>query len=367
MSPNKGNEIAPRRFGLRCTATDRSCAAHALRLLRSTSRITIEFGSMQKTHDPVHPDRVAGGLIGLLVGDALGVPYEFHRPENLPPLDQIEFAPPPGFRRAHFGVPPGTWSDDGAQALVLLDSLLACDGLDLNHFAAGLIRWMFQGFCAVNGSVFDIGSQTGTAISRLNQGIPADRSGPAKERDNGNGSLMRVLPLVLWHAGPEEELIRLAARQSLPTHGHPRSQAICAFYCLWARAMLEDSDTPWETASAQLRANTPSNSFPSAEVDRVLDPANAERARGTGYVLDTLWSARAALDGTSTYEDCVKHAIAFGHDTDTTAAVAGGIAGLKYGLLGIPERWRAELRGESIYRPLLNALLLRRFPSPPES
>ena len=81
---------------------------------------------------------VEAGLIGLLVGDALGVPYEFHRPDGLPPRDRIEMDPPPGFRRAHAGVPPGTWSDDGAQALVLLDSLLANDGLDLAHFADGL-------------------------------------------------------------------------------------------------------------------------------------------------------------------------------------------------------------------------------------
>ena len=292
--------------------------------------------------------------MGLLVGDALGVPYEFHLPEDLPPSHQIEMAPPPEFRRAHLGVPPGTWSDDGAQALVLLDSLLANQGLDLEHFAHGLTRWLHQGFFAVNNLVFDVGVQTDSAIKRLMLGIPADQSGPSEEWRNGNGSLMRVLPLVLWHQGPDEELACLAARQGLPTHGHPRSQVVCAMYCLWGRGILDGRASPWEGAADSLRELI--NYFPPAEVELVLDPENRERAQGTGYVLDCLWSARRAVEETTNYQDCVRRAIAFGHDTDTTAAVAGGIAGLMYGQDAIPERWRRALLGQDAVRPLLRLL-----------
>jgi len=308
---------------------------------------------------PDRTERITGGLLGLLIGDALGVPYEFTHPRDLPPPDQIEMVPPAGFKRAHVGVPPGTWSDDGAQALVLLESLQRCGGLDLEDFAHGLTRWLHQGFCAVNGMVFDLGAQTSTAINRLMAGCPAERAGPAEEDRNGNGSLMRVLPLVLWHAGPDEELAHLAARQSLPTHGHARAQVCCAMYCLWARAVLEDHETPWDAAEATLRRLTAEGQFPADEVARVLDPANAVAARGTGYVLDTLWSARLAFEEADSYEACVKRAIAFGHDTDTTAAVAGGIAGLRYGVDGIPQRWRDALRGEGIYRDLLEAVSAR--------
>jgi ADP-ribosylglycohydrolase len=299
-------------------------------------------------------DRLEGGLIGLLVGDALGVPYEFHPPEALPPPALIEMTPPAGFQRAHVGVPPGTWSDDGAQALVLLDSLLANDGLDLEHFGQGLTRWLHQGFWAVNNSVFDIGIQTSTAINRLIQGVPADRSGPSEESRNGNGSLMRVLPLVLWHQGPDDELAYLAARQSLPTHGHPRSQVSCALYCLWARRVLEGNGSPWDSAADTLR--TLGAVFPVEEINLVLDEGNRERCGGSGYVLDCLWSARVAVESTRSYEDCVRRAILFGHDTDTTAAVAGGIAGLMYGLDGIPSRWRMALRGQEQLPTLLTAL-----------
>ena len=302
-------------------------------------------------------DRLAGGLIGLLVGDALGVPYEFHKPSALPPTESIEFRPPPGFARSHAGVPPGTWSDDGAHALILLDSLLQRQSLDLQHFAGGLQRWLYSGFCAVNGSVFDIGIQTSTAINRLKAHVPPERSGPDGEHQNGNGSLMRVLPLVLWHKGSDEELVVLAMRQSLPTHGHVRAQLACAMYCLWARAILKEFAEPWLDAEARLCNLASRLGLPDMELERVLDPGNAQAAYGSGYVLDTLWSAKSAVENARSYQDCVRSAIALGHDTDTTAAVAGGIAGLKYGFGGIPDRWRSGLRGEAIYRPLLDALL----------
>ncbi len=303
-----------------------------------------------------HPTAIAGGLTGLLVGDALGVPYEFHAPHDLPTPDQIEFTPPPRFRRSHQGVPPGTWSDDGAQALILLDSLLERGHLDLLHFSAGLRRWLFEGFYAVNRSVFDIGAQTSTALNGLGMGIPPETSGPADESQNGNGSLMRVLPLALWHTGSDRDLIQLAAKQSLPTHGHPRAQIACAVYCLWARGALEGAADPWHEAVGRFAA-CGADLFPASQIALVLDPANAQQPLGTGYVVSTLWSAKAAIESTDNYEDCVRRAIAFGHDTDTTAAVAGGIAGLLYGVDGIPERWRTALRGCELYQPLLDRLV----------
>src|SRR3954471_2433749 len=102
-------------------------------------------------------ERLAGGIYGLLVGDALGVPYEFNRPEALPPLAELEMDPPPGFRRSHRGTPPGTWSDDGAHALCLLASLLEQDRLDVDDLGRRLVAWHEEGYLAVEGKVFDIG------------------------------------------------------------------------------------------------------------------------------------------------------------------------------------------------------------------
>ncbi|MFL5446323.1 MAG: ADP-ribosylglycohydrolase family protein, partial [Myxococcales bacterium] len=106
------------------------------------------------THD--RRDRMEGGILGLLVGDALGVPYEFHGPTEIPASDDIEMDPPPDFRRSHAGTPPGTWSDDGAQALALLASLLERGRLDLDDFAARLLAWFERGEYAVDDRVFDV-------------------------------------------------------------------------------------------------------------------------------------------------------------------------------------------------------------------
>src|SRR4051794_18563420 len=116
--------------------------------------------------------RIEGGLVGLLVGDALGVPYEFHRADQLPPAAELEFVPPPGFRRAHSRVLPGTWSDDGAQALCLAASLLYRDRLDPEDLARRLANWFLHGYLAVDDDVFDVGVQTSRAIIAFLDGTP---------------------------------------------------------------------------------------------------------------------------------------------------------------------------------------------------
>ena len=311
------------------------------------------------TPDDLH-ERVAGGLWGLLIGDALGVPYEFHRPSDLPPQHAIDFQPPPGFARAHRGVSPGTWSDDGAQALCLLASLLAKGELDLDDFSRRLVNWADWGYLAVDGNVFDIGVQTAQAIDSLRDGESPATAGPRGEFDNGNGALMRVLPLALWHRGSDAELIALAARQSMPTHGHARSWVACAMYCLWARAELSQRENSWSEAANVLRELGPDADLPSEEIELVLSSTQRDKVRGSGYVVDTLWSARMAVEETDTYEDAVRRAIALGNDTDTTAAVAGGIAGIRYGLGGISQSWRRQLRGQELLAPLLEELTSRK-------
>src|SRR6185503_14435053 len=202
---------------------------------------------------PALKEKIEGRLVGLLVGDALGVPYEFHKRDQIPSLAEIEFDPPEGFRRSHGDVLPGTWSDDGAHALILLASLLQCAKLDLDDLGRRLINWYEHGYKAVDAHVFDVGVQTATAINRLQSGVPAHQAGLRDEHANGNGSLMRVLPLALWHKGTIEELVADAQEQSVITHGHLRSQVCCALYCLWARYTMEELNDPWREAVTSLR------------------------------------------------------------------------------------------------------------------
>lgn len=294
----------------------------------------------------------------MLVGDALGVPYEFHAAADIPPPDQIEYAPPPGFRRAHHGVPPGTWSDDGAQALCLLASLLDCDRFDADDFARRIVGWYERGELAVDSVVFDVGVTTGRAIRALLAGTPALLAGPSDNYDNGNGSLMRALPLALWSRGTDAELLQDACAQSRVTHGHLRSQVCCALYCLWARRVMAGHPAAWEDAVRVFRELCAGAPSMLDELEQAVRPDDPPEGKGSGYVVDCLRSARLVL-GRPGYEEVVRAAIRLGNDTDTTACVAGGIAGLREGVGAIPERWRQGLRGRELYEPLLARLLTR--------
>lgn len=305
-----------------------------------------------------YEDSVCGGILGHLIGDALGVPYEFTDPKikPLPSYDQIEFEPPAGFDRAHKGVKPGTWSDDGSQMLCLLESLLANKGkFYFSDLEGRLIHWLYDNYMAVDGEVFDCGMQTMVALSqakRLHKPVIDPRSVDG-EASNGNGSLMRVLPLGLLEI-PDDDLIHWSMQQSKVTHGHIRSQMCCAFYALWAKNAIHmiNVDDAWEWAARCLKLKYPKGTLASLEIEAILD---YDRHEGKGYAVDCLHSARYANKQLS-YEAVVREAILLGHDTDTTAAVAGGIAGIRFGVEGIPKRWRDQLRGKEILDPVMERL-----------
>ncbi len=310
--------------------------------------------------------QIEGGLWGLLVGDALGVPYEFHAAATLPARQEIEMTPPAGFPRSYDHVPSGTWSDDGAQALCLAASLAGHPELDLTDFARRLLEWLTHGYMAVDGKVFDVGIQTAAALRRLARGVPPTRSGLHGERNNGNGSLMRSLPLALLHRGDESALVALAHAQSAVTHAHPRAQACCALYCLWARHEIHRHPAPWDAAVGSLRAIYQPGSRHRQELERNILAAPA--ASGSGYVVDSLHSARHACRA-ATFREVIQEAVALGNDTDTTACIAGGIAGIRHGKPGIPATWLEGLQGRGTLLEVLaqiRASLPERGEHPPD-
>jgi ADP-ribosyl-[dinitrogen reductase] hydrolase len=311
--------------------------------------------------NPTKRERIEGGIWGLVVGDALGVPWEFHSPDEIPAEDEIEYAPPPGYDRAHGRVPPATWSDDGAQALCLLETLLEKGELDVDDLAQRFIRWHTQGYMTPDGRMFDVGKQTAEALYAIQGGKPVLEAAPGGEFSNGNGSLMRCLPLALWHRGSSTELVELAHLQSRVTHPHPRSQICCALYCLWAKRELAGDQTAWSSAVTDLRRvyRQSGQRDMSDELERRVEPDQPPGGKGSGYVVDCLYSARLACKMGDTFEQVVRQAIRLGKDTDTTACVAGGIAGVRFGVRGIPERWRNRLRGQYLLRPLVARLVKR--------
>ena len=290
-------------------------------------------------------DRLVGGVWGHLVGDALGVPYEFRSPGA---VGQVRW----GEVGTH-SQPAGTWSDDGGLMLALLDSLLE-RGFDLDDQGRRGLAWRY-GSQYKPGELFDVGNTTSRALGRIRAGVKAAEAGGITQSDNGNGSLMRILPVALV-GGPlgDRELIDRAMRASAVTHGHPCSKVVCALYVLVAARLLDGVEPTAALDAAK------------AALESALDdPGREELARvcghrdrtGSGYVVDTFWSAWDAFAGADDYQQCVTRAIEYGNDTDTTAAVAGGLAGLHWGIHGIPAKWVEVMRGQEIVNALLAKLL----------
>lgn len=299
--------------------------------------------------------RIEASLFAALLGDALGVPYEFTAAVNLPARENLEMQVPRGFHRSHSGTPEGTWSDDGAQILVLLDNLRANsdEPLDLHEFCKDLLAWRNLGRYTPDERVYDIGLQTAKALDALSAGAhPLNVMAPV-ERENGNGSLMRVLP-VAFLQGTDAHKVRQARLQSIPTHPHLRSQLCCALYVLWVSELLKGASVVKAKAKGldTLRALLQE---PEEHAEFALISEVPFGLKGSGYVYDSLWSAWTAFEQSTDIKSCLQLAVAYGNDTDTTACIAGGLAGAYYGRAAIPSEWLRMLRGKPfVFESLAN-------------
>lgn len=317
---------------------------------------------------PLTDSQYLGGLYGLLIGDAIGVPYQYKSATKIPTANDIDLRPPLNFQRTLPHVPAGTWSDEGAQALCLLASLRYCGKLDLNDFARRLINWQHVGYMAVDFENFDISAQTAKMLNQryqqLKQGIDLNRyflqdSAINDSHIHSSDSLMRVLPLVLWHQGNADlqELVILAHQQSWLTHPHPKAQAACALYGLWAQLIIEHHDyqSAWLQAVEHLNSIYTSLGLTQhlQELNHYLWPDNCSATpTGRGGVTDHLRSAYWAQQFES-YEATIKAVIGLGGETGSRGCIAGGIAGLRVGIEGIPPSWQHGLRGKNTLYPFL--------------
>jgi ADP-ribosylglycohydrolase len=296
--------------------------------------------------------RIRGGLLGVVVGDALGLPVQFR---DRIYVRSLGIGGMTGY--GTFNLPPGSWSDDSSLTLCLAESL--CEvGYDLDDIGRRFVMWYRNGYWTPYGFSYDIGNATKEAMNNLIREVPPARSGPAGEYDNGNGSLMRILPAALYFAaGDVPEMLDRVAEVSRITHGHLRSQLACCIYSLLARYLLEGFDQ--HDVYAKLCSEAPQvfgSSRWAGELrhfKRILDGKLAAvpegQIRSGGYVVDTLEAATWCLLHSDTFDEAVLMAVNLGDDTDTTGAVTGGLAGILCHASGIPREWIAGLaRSEEI-------------------
>jgi ADP-ribosyl-[dinitrogen reductase] hydrolase len=289
---------------------------------------------------------IKDALFGLAVGDALGVPVEFKSRETIrqnPVTEMIGYGT--------YDLPPGTSSDDSSLAFCLAEALT--EDFDLNVIGRNFVKWYDENFWTPHGRVFDIGNTTRQAIRNLSTGTRPDLAGGFDEDENGNGSLMRVLPLLFFLKDKEiNERFQITKQVSSITHGHIRSVICCFYYLEFARQLLnkENKFAIYQNLQSSIPEYLKTLSINLTEValfDRLLkakiSDLQDEQIRSSGYVIDTLEASIWCLLTTGNYKDAVLRAINLGQDTDTTGAVTGGLAGILYGIDGIPANWITQL------------------------
>lgn len=310
-------------------------------------------------------------LLGIAVGDALGVPVEF--------VDRAVLKSKPVTGMMEYGThrqPKGTWSDDSSLSFCLAESL-ASKGYELVDIAQKIIDWFHDGIWTAHGKVFDIGGQTRNAIDELTAILRYNDLEALKDRSNtneyanGNGGLMRILPLAFEALDlPMEEKFRVIKEVTALTHGHIRSVIANLIYILLAEYLMEgiDKDKAYLSVKTQIRDYFECFTIPKQEQQRFMrildfDIASFEETeiRSDGYVVHSLEAAIWSFLRNDNYETSVLTAVNLGGDTDTIAAITGGLAGITYGEGGIPKPWKEALVGRKKIEALGDRLFYRYY------
>lgn len=261
-----------------------------------------------------------GIVYGAAVGDALGVPYEFQRRDAFACKGMASGG-------AH-QMPRGTFSDDTSMLLATCDSIRECGCIDIGDMRDRYRKWLYEGSYTADGKVFDVGNATSAALS--------EGRGQTHERSNGNGSLMRIAPLACTDATDDE--IRAV---SAITYAHPLSMEACVSFVHILRSVMNRDDL--ECAIEENVPGDPRFAF----MKEIKDWSRGD-VRSSGFVIDTLGAALWCALNTDSYADCVLAAVNLGGDTDTTACVAGALAGAMYGYDSIYKSWIEQLRGRDV-------------------
>jgi len=271
--------------------------------------------------------RAEGALLGAAVGDALGATTEFMTPDQIRERFGVHREITGG---GWLGLAPGAVTDDTAMSLCVARAITAGRGWDLVGIADHFAAWLA-------GNPVDVGATCRRGIEEYR--AKKQLQVPPNERDAGNGAAMRVAPVALYTLGDEERMGRLAVEQARLTHNHPLSDAACvAVGRLIQGGILHHPARKLRAAADDLAARHPEFQFEGYD------------GGATAYVADTLRTVLSAFFATQTFEECLVRTVNRGDDSDTTGAIAGAIAGARYGADAIPVRWLAALdpalRGE---------------------
>lgn len=303
------------------------------------------------------------GLYGLAVADALGVPYEtesLSSMQNHPCTEMVGFG--------HHNQPAGSWSDDTSMTLCVADSL--SKGIDLDDMMKRFSRWRGNGEYTATGKTFDVGRTCRRAINKYWDGDPAECCGDSSLHGNGNGALMRMLPVALYQchcstaddAHLEDFLTPVHAASSI-THAHEIGLICCGLFSLTIRewflcegsgtSLLDIARSAFEKGKQTYNRVGDDFAVYINDPEYFDDPCKLtektpEELPSWGYALNTWNIALWSLLTTDNYRDCVLKAVNLGGDANTNADVAGALAGVIYGKEAIPQEWLDDLLNKQL-------------------
>lgn len=305
------------------------------------------------------------GVMGVVVGDALGCPVQFLKREEIKNRPE---GPVTGMEAGGiFNVPAGTWTDDSSMTLATMDSIIEKGKADPVDIMNRFVRWEVKGEYTPFGKAFDQGNTCTSAIYRFMENPDVNTCGGTDGYSNGNGALMRIMPVCLYYyerqkkvCTSEDEAIQGIHVISGLTHNHLRSQMCCGIYYFMVKSILNgvSKEEKLDLPSLLQRGIDEGLKFYGHDIRNLAEMTYLGRLfhlnefkevpeaeiRTTGYVIDTIEAAVWCLITTASYKDCVLSAVNLGDDADTVAAVAGGLAGLYYGYEAIPQEWLAVIK-----------------------
>lgn len=266
---------------------------------------------------------VKSAIYGFAIGDALGVPYEFKERDTFKCKDMVG--------HGTWDQPVGTWSDDTSMVLATMAAFRPNYLITLDSIMRNFSKWYHEGKFTPHGNCFDIGETTKSAINNYDSGIKPNECGLTSEYSNGNGGLMRILPLAFFEYN-EKFIDDVCAL----THNTTRSKFACEIYVKICRSIMDNKFNLFD---------------PYLDMINNMDRRNV---KSTGYVLDSLVAALWSFLTTNNYEECVLTAVNLGGDTDTIAALAGGLAGLYYEFDNIPKKWVDQLANKDLIDSIID-------------
>ena len=302
--------------------------------------------------------KIVDSIIGHAIGDAMGMPTEFCIRDHLlssPVVDMI------GSKKV--GQPAGSWTDDTSMEIATIESIISNNGFNYSDIMSRWCDWLNKGMYTPNGEVFDVGRTCLRACRNFMNGTEPTKCGLSDENSNGNGSLMRILPVAIYsyiNNLSNEELVNLVNDVSSLTHGHNISKLACYMYVKFVIRLFNGMSK--EECYDHLKTDDYSmyDNYSISKYNRLIKEditkLKIDDIKSSGYVVDTWECVLWILLKSKSFKETIIATTNIGQDTDTIGAIAGSMAGIIYGMDETPKQWLDTLIKKDYLINLANKL-----------